>query len=225
MITQFATKLFRTVRPAFFLPRYNFANGKDLKNILKTLKVELDGKSTGLEESGIIVGQHFDPSTDKVTISLNLNKDYRRIKALLKDRLTAEGFQNIDITLAPKSKEDKYQRKGNLQAIKKIVAVSSCKGGVGKSTIAINIAATLQRQGNTVGIFDSDIYGPSLPTLIGKETESLRPYEGNEKEIEPIDYEGLRCMSFGFVGQKSAVMRGPIVSSIVSQLLHQTHWG
>jgi Mrp family chromosome partitioning ATPase len=96
---------------------------------------------------------------------------------------------------------------------------------VGKSTIAVNVAATLHKQGAKVGIFDSDIYGPSLPTLINKENESLRPYEHNEKEIEPIDYEGIKCMSFGFVGQKAAVMRGPIVSSYVSQLLYQTHWG
>jgi len=60
--------------------------------------------------------------------------------------------------------------------IKKIIAVSSCKGGVGKSTIAINVAATLLSQGHKVGIFDSDIYGPSLPTLINRESETLKPY-------------------------------------------------
>ena len=59
--------------------------------------------------------------------------------------------------------------------------MSSCKGGVGKSTIAVNVAATLQNQGFKVGIFDSDIYGPSLPTLINRENETLHAYEGNEK--------------------------------------------
>ena len=79
------------------------------------------------------------------------------------------GFTNVDIKLAAKPKEEKYVRKGNLLGIKKIIAVSSCKGGVGKSTIAVNVAATLKNQGFKVGIFDSDIYGPSLPTLINRE--------------------------------------------------------
>ncbi len=81
--------------------------------------------------------------------------------------------------MAPKPKEEKFNRKGNLLGIKKIIAVSSCKGGVGKSTVAINVAATLKTQGFSVGIFDSDIYGPSLPTLINLENESLQPYESN----------------------------------------------
>lgn len=119
-------------------------------------------------DSGLIVGQKIDEASKKVSISLNLNTDYRRIKALLKTELEQVGFTDIDINLAPKPKESKFNRKGNLEGIKKIIAVSSCKGGVGKSTIAINVAATLHKQGSKVGVFDSDIYGPSLPTLINR---------------------------------------------------------
>jgi Mrp family chromosome partitioning ATPase len=103
-----------------------------------------------------------------VTISLNLSKDYRRIKSLIKAELELRGYNDVEIILAPKSKEEKFDRKGNLRNIKKIIGVSSCKGGVGKSTIAINVAATLKNQGFKVGIFDADIYGPSLPTLINR---------------------------------------------------------
>lgn len=79
------------------------------------------------------------------------------------------------MSLAPKEQEEGKGdlRKGNLKTVKKIIAVSSCKGGVGKSTVAINIACTLKELGLKVGIFDSDIFGPSLPTLINKEGETL----------------------------------------------------
>lgn len=89
----------------------------------------------------------------------------------------------------------------------------------------MNVAASLKNAGFSVGIFDADIYGPSLPTLINKEKEHLEPCEDNPKDIKPKIYEDMKCMSFGFVGSKSATMRGPMVSSIVSQLLHQTTWG
>lgn len=98
-----------------------------------------------------------------------------KIKNQLKQSLLSVGFTNVDISMAPKQEKKSGVRKGNLSQIKKIIAVSSCKGGVGKSTVAINIAANLKNMGFKVGVFDSDIYGPSLPTLINKEGETLQP--------------------------------------------------
>jgi hypothetical protein len=173
MLASFACKLFtghtRTPSLVFPVKRWFSTNSQKLQALLGKIQVQDEsGKNKSLLDSGLIAGQHIDPSTSKVTISLNLSKDYRRIKALLKTELETEGFGNVEIALAPKPKEEKFNRKGNLLGIKKIIAVSSCKGGVGKSTIAVNLAATLKVQGFKVGIFDSDIYGPSLPTLLNR---------------------------------------------------------
>ena len=114
-----------------------------------------------------------------------------------------------------------------LAGVKNILAVSSCKGGVGKSTIAVNLAYTLARQGAQVGIFDADVYGPSLPTLVSPENREL--YQVNDL-IQPLVYEGVKLMSFGFVntgagGGGPAIMRGPMVTSVINQLLTGTEWG
>jgi Mrp family chromosome partitioning ATPase len=79
------------------------------------------------------------------------------------------------------------------------------------------LAYSLSKLGYKVGIFDADVYGPSLPTLINKEQEVLRAPENNPKSIIPIEYEGVKVMSYGFASQnKKAVIRGPMVSAIVS---------
>lgn len=91
-------------KPLIKRPIFSFTTAQKLKEILDKLSVEVDGKQAGLLSSGIVAGQYIDESTSKVRISLNLNKDYRRIKALLKSELEAGGFKDIDISLAPKAK-------------------------------------------------------------------------------------------------------------------------
>lgn len=75
----------------------------------------------------------------------------------------------MDVLLSQKQDKKIFERRGNLSQIKKVIAVSSCKGGVGKSTVAVNLAFELHLQGFKVGILDADVYGPSLPTLLNKE--------------------------------------------------------
>ena len=111
-----------------------------------------------------------------------------------------------------------------LSRVANIIAVSSCKGGVGKSTTAVNLAYALAQMGARVGLFDADIYGPSLPTMISPEFP-LHEMDPETKAITPVDYEGVKCVSFGFAGQGSAIMRGPMVSGLVQQLLTTTNWG
>lgn len=115
-------------------------------------------------------------------------------------------------------------RPGGLQNVGHIIAVSSCKGGVGKSTTAVNLAYTLTQMGARVGIFDADIYGPSLPTMISPEIRVLQ-MDPDSKAITPVEYEGVKAVSFGFAGQGSAIMRGPMVSGLIQQLLTTAEWG
>lgn len=105
-----------------------------------------------------------------------------------------------------------------------IIAISSCKGGVGKSTLAAQIALELVQQGKKVGLLDVDIYGPSIPSLFGIYNPKLQT--NDKKQIIPIEHNGLKLMSFGFMlGDKPAVMRGPIVTRYLQQILLNCDWG
>ena len=85
-----------------------------------------------------------------------------------------------------------------LAGVKNILAVSSCKGGVGKSTVAVNLAFSLQNLGLKVGIFDADLYGPSLPTMISPDQPNIYQAEHDPKMIQPVNFSGIKAMSYGF---------------------------
>ena len=107
--------------------------------------------------------------------------------------------------------------------IKQIIAIASGKGGVGKSTTAVNLALALRAQGKVVGILDADIYGPSIPTMLGIHE---KPDSPDGKSIEPNMAHGLQVMSMGFLVGKNTPMiwRGPMVSTALQQLLNDTNW-
>ncbi|GJQ10959.1 hypothetical protein GpartN1_g2750.t1 [Galdieria partita] len=109
-----------------------------------------------------------------------------------------------------------------LNRIKHIIAVASCKGGVGKSTVAVNLAFTLAKLGGKVGIMDADIYGPSLPILVQPEDKIVQYKDGR---IIPLEYQSVKLMSFGYINPESAIMRGPMIANIMNQLLMETDWG
>ena len=119
--------------------------------------------------------------------------------------------------------------KGNpIPGVKNIIAVSSGKGGVGKSTIAANLAVGLSDLGYKVGVIDADIYGPSMPIMFGLEGETPTTVNVDGKsKIKPLENYGVKLLSIGFFAQsqQAVVWRGPMASKALNQLLWDTHWG
>ena len=112
-----------------------------------------------------------------------------------------------------------------LEGVKNIVAVASGKGGVGKSTVAVNLALAWAAQGARVGLLDADIYGPSQPLMLGLTRE--RPTSSDGKRIQPLHSHGVVAMSIGFLvdAEQPMVWRGPMVTQALNQLLADTSWG
>src|SRR5471030_1602516 len=111
-----------------------------------------------------------------------------------------------------------------LQGVGKIIAVGSGKGGVGKTTVAVNLAIALSRTGHKVGLIDADIYGPNIPLMMGS---SSQPKVGPNNQIEPNFTHGVKTISIGYIspGDKPMVMRGPMLHQIIRQFLQQVEWG
>ena len=118
------------------------------------------------------------------------------------------------------------QAQFTLPDVKHLVAVGAGKGGVGKSTVSALLAVGLQRRNRRVGILDADVYGPSIPTLMG--VGDVRPEVDAERQrISPVSAAGVKVMSIGFMVQpdQAAVMRGPMVHGVLKQFLEQVDWG
>lgn len=112
----------------------------------------------------------------------------------------------------------------SLPGVKAIIAVGSGKGGVGKTTLAVNLSIALAKMGHAVGLLDADIYGPNVPLMMGA-TAQPRVLEGNR--IEPLTAHGVKLISVGSLspGDKPLVMRGPMLHQIIRQFLQQVAWG
>lgn len=109
----------------------------------------------------------------------------------------------------------------------RIIAVSSGKGGVGKSTVAANLAAAIAVRGQRVGLLDADVYGPDIPLMFGEKRKPMVTGERGSEKIVPLEAHGVRLMSLGFLleEEQPAIMRGPLVSGVLKQFLEQVEWG
>jgi ATP-binding protein involved in chromosome partitioning len=146
-------------------------------------------------------------------------------RALIAAAKTVSGVNNVSVQISTKVSAHAAQRGvALLPNVKNIVAVASGKGGVGKSTTAVNLALALAAEGASVGILDADIYGPSQPMMMGIEG---RPESEDGKTMDPMENYGVQVMSIGFLVDKDEAMiwRGPMATQALEQLLRQTNWG
>jgi ATP-binding protein involved in chromosome partitioning len=138
---------------------------------------------------------------------------------------TVPGTTQVDVRVRSAILSHAVQRNLTpLEGVKNVIAVASGKGGVGKSTVAVNLALALASDGARVGILDADIYGPSQPRMLGL---SGRPSSKDGKHLTPLEAHGVKCMSIGFLidEEQPMVWRGPMVTQALVQLIGDTLWG
>ena len=204
----------------------------DNAQILELLKsVKYPGFSRDIVSFGLI--KEITIKDDAINIDIALktqNQDSKdKVIADIETKLSNH-FKEVNIQIInespnnPQSNPSAEQNKFNLNNIKNIIAIASGKGGVGKSTVAANIALALRENNNSVGLLDLDIYGPSLPIILGM---NENPKMTDDRKIIPIEHYGLKVMSFGFISGNDTpvIWRGPLVSRMTEQFFNDVHWG
>ena len=138
------------------------------------------------------------------------------------------GVQQVDIKLSAEVNRNSRlsENKALPEGLKNIIAVASGKGGVGKSTTAVNLAVNLQRLGAKVGILDADIYGPNVPMMMGI-AETERPSVNDKEQLIPFENHGVKVISIGFLVEpgKAIIWRGPMLHGVIRQFLTSVQWG
>ena len=166
----------------------------------------------------------------KVSLTIELTTPACPVKAeferAARERVLAlDGVENVDVTMTANTRGAAHAQPDAevLPGVKNTIAVASGKGGVGKSTVAVNLALALGKTGARVGLMDADVYGPSIPLLMGV---AGRP-QATDKKVQPLDAFGVKVMSMGFfvTDDSPVIWRGPMVHGLVRQFLTDVEWG
>jgi ATP-binding protein involved in chromosome partitioning len=216
------------------------AESLNVERITDALRgVKYPGLARDIVSFGMV--QHVSVCDARVKVTLALrSRDASipaRMRGAVEDVLRPIGAQSVAVEIvepAPaavpphvsRGTPDPWSDQVRLASVRHVIAVGAGKGGVGKSTVAVNIALSLAREGLRAGLLDADIYGPSLPILLGIEDGAARVRLSADKHILPLTAHGLPMISFGFfLGEQSpAIWRGPMVSKAVKQFARGVAW-
>lgn len=200
-------------------------------------EVAYPGLTRDLVSFGMV--QHVSVCDGRVKVRLGLRTQDAsipaRLEASVREALVSLGATSVAVEIGPptpasvsgaRAKHDPWADQVRLASVQHVVAVGAGKGGVGKSTVAVNLALALARDGLRVGLLDADIHGPSLPILLGIEDGMSQVRMSPEQHILPLEAHGLPMISFGFfLGEGSpAIWRGPMVSKAVKQFARGVAW-
>lgn len=209
----------------------------DRKEILKALEtITVAGEGKNMVESGAI--QNVLTFGDEVVVEVVLNTPALHIKKraevdiikVIHEKVYEKAKVKVNIKVeAPEKKEEENLIKGKqIPGISNIIAVSSGKGGVGKSTITANLAVALAKMGFKVGVLDADIYGPSMPIMFDVEQAKPVSVEVNGKsKMQPVQSYGVEILSIGFFTKpdQAVIWRGPMAAKALNQMVFDANWG
>jgi ATP-binding protein involved in chromosome partitioning len=200
------------------------AAAERVKARLDAISDPITGK--GLFTSGRVAGLKAD--NGKVSFTIEAPAGVAELYAPVRDRAEAEaraveGVTSVTAVLTAEAVPAKAA--GGVASVKHIIAVASAKGGVGKSTVAVNLACAFASLGMKAGLLDLDVYGPSAPTLLG--TGARKPRMRADKLLEPLEAHGLKTMSIGYLVDPASPMiwRGAMATSAVRQMMDEVVWG
>lgn len=179
------------------------------------------GFALGPEDPGTLVRD------TRSTVEALEGVDKVKIDVRLPQTMQARQQQPPQRRPAPGSVPAPEPQAGLLPGVDHFIAVSSGKGGVGKSTVAANLAVALAEKGRKVGLLDADIYGPNIPQMFGETRRPQVTGERGKERIVPLEAHGVKLMSLGFLleEEQPAIMRGPLVTGVLKQFLEQVEWG
>ena len=200
------------------------AQVRDALRVVKDPDLHQDIVSLGFVKRVSVVGGRVGLTVELTTPACPVKEDLKRQAHDAVARLPGVTQVDVEMTAVVRGANRPPTTGGLVPHVKNIVAVGSGKGGVGKSTVAVNLALGLVQCGATAGVLDADVYGPSIPKMLGNEA---RPESMGEGRIRPQEAHGLKLMSMGLIldPDKPVVWRGPIVHTAIRQFLGDVEWG